>query len=924
MPVPGLSIGCAGSPDLLLENMVNDTGDLTSFQMNRKHTSSSTEEKLDVQRLHQLYNDILKPLTLFPNQTPRTRHERKDVIEPQKHKRDNTIKENVKESNCKDEVYASPAAPFMEDMRTVSSDVLCDMVKRRLHKIMPFTSGSTYVRIAFEEIILSEVKVACDGIPDVLCTTLLNSREKKRLHRRLLGHILIVSEQLFQHYLHKMDWSKSHSLFSEEANLTRCKAQLSIDCSKFFNVFSAQHYLIAEIKDFKGNEPDEVNMEFPAQFYQLTDKNTALYKKPKRTFTMGYFIRLGKPDIAVHKVQKETDLMQIKNIQGLDLTKVHKLFPRHEDYSTFTKNVKCEAVTTPCSFKHEEEQDTEDENGYAKFTLFKKSVSCPNLGIGDLLADELRITFKPFSSECPEIFNILQREAEGNPVSDDLRRLNQDSELQSSECIGKQYSDEEIPPLLSAIGPGYRNGSKRQKMEAMLQSLNRKSEQLKEEQKTQTSFHPQAFTIDIQIPNRPLVRRADIQASDRVFTHLTEIHKYPPIYNDFASEIESATVKKLDRNLYVGQELEEVYTELVKNLSTNHLRFDQDLEFEPFATKLDFSVCTASSTLTKKTNQRVINKELDSLAAIDEYESVIQQMPTGKEAARIHNSWLVWWKSVVNTDDYMKYVSTQDLDYLKVIYHLYNSDSEDEEEARVALMRKQEEKKRQRERKIANLRAEKQSYSPGMWNVNSVMLGGLGSDPPVEDADLEIKESLNNSSQGDTSASHVDLQKKINVIWNALHVPESQRLDMAIKYSSNEYRDRLPKAIQVWEKAVILIQKREKMLAELEMFEREASDPNRFFHKGYNGTSVARMEESKQRKKLYKQMTGIEHSLVKILQLIKKIFNDTVSYKGRPYAEKMKWDKTEMLYWLQQERRKSLMEMDTKKENMLVKLDPLN
>lgn len=69
------------------------------------------------------------------------------------------------------------------------------------------------------------------------------------------------------------------------------------------------------------------------------------------------------------------------------------------------------------------------------------------------------------------------------------------------------------------------------------QSLNKKSEDPKEIEKTKTSSYPQAFTVDVQVPNRPLVRRADIQASDRVFIHLTEIQKYPPIYNDFASEV---------------------------------------------------------------------------------------------------------------------------------------------------------------------------------------------------------------------------------------------------------------------------------------------------------------------------------------------------------------------------------------------------
>ncbi|CAJ0932590.1 unnamed protein product [Ranitomeya imitator] len=117
----------------------------------------------------------------------------------------------------------------------------------------------------------------------------------------------------------------------------------------------------------------------------------------------------------------------------------------------------------------------------------------------------------------------------------------------------------------------------------------------------------------------------------------------------------------------------------------------------------------------------------------------------------------------------------------------------------------------------------------------------------------------------------------------------------------------------MWDRAITLIKRREKILAELETFETAASDPNRFFNKGYEGTSMARMEESRKRKQLHKQMADIEPETYKVLHIIKKKFNDTVSYKGRPYAEKMKWDKTEMLYWLQQDRRKNLMEMNLRK-----------
>ncbi|KAM9311636.1 coiled-coil domain-containing protein 87 [Gastrophryne carolinensis] len=895
---------------------------LKSLQGSNKLTLPSIKRSLDARTLHQLYNDILKPLTLFPSHKKHIGPDHKVPNEHQKYPDDNKRKEDVDGIICKEDLYAHAVAPFMKDVRSVSPDVFCDVIKRRLHSILPLNTGSPDVKQIFEGIILSEVKDACENIPDVLCNSLLTASEKQHLHRRLLSHIMVVSEQLFLRYLHKMAQSKWRSLFSEEANLTRCKAQLLLDCSKFFNVFSASRYIISEIKELKGKELSQTehgNVPTDTVLYSHhLDKRTAVHKPSTLHFTMEYFINLARPDIDLHKDQRDTHLMQIKNIQGLDLQKAMNLIPRQEDYSKYIKNMHYEAVTTPCSFKHDADQETE-ENVYAKHgAVMKKSMSCPNLRIGDLLADELRITFKRCAAECPEIASTSKAEVlKENLISNDLRRLIQDCTLHSSRHVENQCADEEIPPLIRALGPGHQNAAKQKKMEALPQDLNKKSEEPEEKQTNKTIFHPQPITADVQIPNRPLLRRMDAQASDRIFTHMTEIQKYPPIYNHFASEIEADTVKKLDRNLYVGQELEEVYTELVKNLSTNHLSFDQDLEFEPYATKLDFSACAASSTLIRKTNQRVINKELDSLAAIAECESVTQPPAIDKEATRHCSSWLAWWKSVVNTDDYMKYVSTQDLDYLKIIYHLYNSDSEDEEEERIARLKKQKEQKRQREKRIADIRAEKQSYRPGMWNVNSVMLGGLGSDPPVHDVELEINEKLDTSAQGDTAVSHEDLQKKISVIWNALHVPEDQRLDMAIKYSSEEYRDQLPKAIQVWQKVVKLIQNREKMLVELERFEKDASDPNRFFLRGYSGTSLARMEESKQRKKLHKQMADTENDIAKALQFIKKTFNDTVSYKGRPYAEKMKWDKTEMLYWLQQQRRKTLVEMDIQKDKSL-------
>ncbi|KAL0196119.1 hypothetical protein M9458_009691, partial [Cirrhinus mrigala] len=79
------------------------------------------------------------------------------------------------------------------------------------------------------------------------------------------------------------------------------------------------------------------------------------------------------------------------------------------------------------------------------------------------------------------------------------------------------------------------------------------------------------------------------------------------------------------------------------------------------------------------------------------------------------------------------------------------------------------------------------------------------------------------------------MQVRLERVWNALFLPEGQRLDMAIKYSSQEHRDHLQEVIAAWEQAARLIQKRELLLSRLEDFEREASDPNRFFQRGTPG-----------------------------------------------------------------------------------------
>ena len=145
---------------------------------------------------------------------------------------------------------------------------------------------------------------------------------------------------------------------------------------------------------------------------------------------------------------------------------------------------------------------------------------------------------------------------------------------------------------------------------------------------------------------------------------------------------------------------------------------------------------------------------------------------------------------------------------------------------------------------------------------------------------------------------------------------DQAKLDMAIKYSTNAYINKLNYAIEEWEKATLLIMSREKLMYDLENFERTASDPNRFFQKEKNlRNSKHRLTEAVQRNNLYKQIDDLEASLDLILTKIGKELNDNITYKNRLYRDKMKWDRIEMLYMLNEERRNMFIKHD---ESMMI------
>ncbi|XP_075597602.1 coiled-coil domain-containing protein 87 [Balearica regulorum gibbericeps] len=213
-------------------------------------------------------------------------------------------------------------------------------------------------------------------------------------------------------------------------------------------------------------------------------------------------------------------------------------------------------------------------------------------------------------------------------------------------------------------------------------------------------------------------------------------------------------------------------------------------------------------------------------------------------------------------DDYLQYVADTGSDFLRTIFHLRGGVGE-EEPAGAPRPR----------RDPAPRLAE--PYEKGLWKP--VLL---------EPAPVGLER----------------LQRRLHRLWAALGVPSQERMEMAVKYGTGGVLARLPAALDAWEAAASGILQRELLLARLERLEERGSDPMRFFHGG-PASATARAEETRARGRLRAALARCEARLSAALRRLWDGFGDTATFRGRPYAEKMRRDEVEMLYWLQQRRR---------------------
>ncbi|KAI5933122.1 Coiled-coil domain-containing protein 87 [Manis javanica] len=816
--------------------------------------------------LQRFYHRLLRPLSLFPRKETRP--------EPQK--------------RLPQEVPA--LLPLPVSRLTVAS--LCRQVARRLASSGLEVRVPAEGRLRFTEVILDELKCSWQEPPSEPSLSHLNNQ---RLRKRLQLHVLLSSEQLFLRYLHLLKtMSTPAGVFTESATLTRLAAGLARDCTalltspEVYRCLLADFLVLLKVEQGKGGMRKlcPAGPTGPFRIGPLPRSHTTDFAQvPCSSLNLNYLIQLSRPREFLNEPELDP-VKELKSIPQLKRKKPLLWLSSMQQKRTSDLN---SSHTVPLPRHSVPPTSRAPPTSHLPLdSWLQRGQSMPNLREGWKLADELGLPQLPRHPLTPLILvTECKPELAGDMVTEDLKQLVKNTKL---EWTHLSPPDSGLPPLLGALTHCPTEAHRMEELQRMLKGLEEEEASVQRGLQSPKcpSHQPQPVTVTLKLRNQFVVQAAAVQVSERNFLDSFHVEGAGVLYNHLAGELEPKLIEEMDIDHFASNSIREVYKELVSHLSADHFSFDQGPLVEPAADK-DWSVFLSSTFLRQEKQYCIINPSLAGLYS--QRENTLQYNPdrmssvTSLQASKGWERWAnkaSWntWKTTLSVDDYFKYLTNQETDFLHVIYQMY------EEEAPLEIIAPVKESL-----KIQHppplLEDEEPDFVPGEWDWNTV----LGHLPGTKRISL----------LGEPHKMLI-LQKRLEQLWSMLEVPEKDRLDMAIKYSSNARLRQLPALVSAWEQALKPIQLRETLLGRLESFERQACDPNRFFQKTDMGLSRF-LEENKIRNHLHRKISLVEASLASLLEEIELIFGEPVTFKGRRYLDKMKFDKVEMLYWLQQWRR---------------------
>ncbi|XP_001109501.3 coiled-coil domain-containing protein 87 [Macaca mulatta] len=815
--------------------------------------------------LQRFYHRLLRPLSLFPT--------RATSPEPQKRpKQEGRI------------LQSFPLAKL-----TVAS--LCSRVAKLLSSSGMAARVPPEARLRLIKVILDELKCNWREPPAELS---LSHKNNHKLRKRLEAYVLLSSEQLFLRYLHLLvTMSTPRGVFTESATLTRLAASLARDCTLFLTSPDVYRGLLTDFQALLRAEQasggvDKLRPVCPAGTFKLCPipwpHSTGFAQVQCSNLNLNYLIQLSRPPEFLNEPGKMDPVKELKSIPRLKRKK-----PLHWPPSIGKKREIDISSSQMVSLRSYPVAPTSRASPLPFYSELRRGQSMPSLREGWRLADELGLPPLRSRPLTPLVLATESKpELTGHIVAEDLKQL-----IKKMKLEGTHYPplDSGLPPLLGVVTRHPAAGHHLEELEKMLRNLQEEETSGQWDPQPPKSFplHPQPVTITLKLRNEVVVQAAAVRVSDRNFLDSFHIEGAGALYNHLAGELDPKAIEKMDIDNFVGSTTREVYKELMSHVSSDHLHFDQGPLVEPAADK-DWSTFLSSAFLRQEKQSQIINPELVGLYSqrANTLQSNTEMMPS-LPSPQATKSWEKWsnkaslmnsWKTTLSVDDYFKYLTSHETDFLHVIFQMH------EEEVPVEIVAPVRESL-EIQHPPPLLEDEEPDFVPGEWDWNTVLEHRLGAGKTTHLGEPH---------------KILSLQKRLEQLWSVLEVPDKDQVDMVIKYSSKARLRQLPSLVNAWERALKPIRLREALLARLEWFEGQASNPNRFFKKT-NLSSSHFLEEDQIRSHLHRKLNLMESSLASLLEEIELIFGEPVIFKGRRYLDKMKSDKVEMLYWLQQQRR---------------------
>ncbi|KAL6034609.1 hypothetical protein STEG23_033797 [Scotinomys teguina] len=809
--------------------------------------------------LKHIYHRLLSPLSLFPRKaTP---------LEPPK--------------RLSQEVSTLQSIPLAK----LKVGPLCRQVSKRLAGSGRAARVTPKDRLRLIQVILDELKCSWREPPT---EPILNYENNQKLRKRLESYVLICSEQLFIRYLHLLvTLPATRKVFTESATLSRLAANLARDCTIFLTSPDVYRCLLADFQTLLNLEQTQRGISklrppiCPPGTFKLCPipwpHSTGLDQVPCSSLNLNYLVQLSRPC----DFPSEPEPDPVKELRSIQLKGRTRLL-----WVLSTKKEKEAEVSSsqmaPLPSHSPPSREMSPFPISPIYPRLPRGQSMPCLHEGWSLADELGLP--PLS---PHPLTPLILAPETKPLLfEDIAAvdLKQKAKIMAMEWARYSPRELDLPPLLGVLTRRLSAQHHVEELQQMLKSLQDEeaSGQWDLRPPRITPLHPQPVTITLKLQNQVMVQVATVQLSDRYFSDTFHVEGAGVLYNHLTGELDYKAIKEMDADRLVGSSTKEVYKELMSRVSTSHLSFDKGPQIEPSANR-DWSSYLSSAFIYQDKHTPVINHNL--VGCYSKRTSTQQLCPEKTPSLTLlqkrkswdkrpnRGVWMNWGKTSVSSEDYLHYLTTQETDFLHVIFQMY----EEEAPVEIPVLAKES---LEIQRPPPLLDDEESDFMPGVWSWSSV----------IEDSSEPGK------------AHILSMQQRLERLWVMLEVPDQSRLDMVIKYSTNARLQQLPALIRAWEQTLKPIQTRELLLGRLEWFERQASDPNRFFQKPDSMLSRL-LEENQFRSHIQRKLRLIESSLISLLEKIELVFGEPVTFKGRPYLEKMKQDQVEMLYWLQQQRR---------------------